>query len=69
MAMINKPHAIPVRYLRISATMRFLPGPLLTKRCCLIDIAIPIINIRWSDDHVRFIMGIPIWIGQRILSE
>ena len=27
----------------------------------LTGIAIPIINLRLSDDHLRFIMGIPIW--------
>ena len=37
------------------------PGPIFTKRCCLImGIGIPIINLRPFDDHLRFIMGIPI---------
>ena len=39
------------------------------RRCCLISIGIPIINLRWSSDRLRFIMGIPIPVRRRLLSE
>ena len=39
------------------------------RRLCLISIGIPIINLRWSSDHLRFIMGIPIPVRRRVLSE
>ena len=30
------------------------------KRCHIMGIGIPIVNLRWSPDHLRFTMGIPI---------
>ena len=39
------------------------------KRRRLTGIGIPIINLRRSDDRLRFIMGIPILIRRRLLSE
>ena len=39
------------------------------RRRCLISIGIPIINLRRSSDRLRFIMGIPIPIRLRLLSE
>ena len=36
---------------------------------CLISIGIPIINLRRSSDRLRFIMGIPIPVRRRLLSE
>ena len=39
------------------------------RRHCLIIIGIPIINLRWSSDHVRLIMGIHIPIRQHLSSE
>ena len=47
-----------------------VPGPLFTKkirRRRLTGIGIPIINLRRSDDRLRFIMGIPILIRWRLL--
>ena len=38
-------------------------------RHCLRGIGIPIINLRRSDDRLRFIMGIPILIRRCLLSE
>ena len=39
------------------------------RRRRLTGIGIPIINLRRSDDRLRFIMGIPILIRERLLSE
>ena len=39
------------------------------RRRRLTCIGIPIINLRRSDDPLRFIMGIPILIRRRLLSE
>ena len=39
------------------------------RRRRLISIGIPIINLRRSSDRLRFIMGIPIPVRQRLLSE
>ena len=39
------------------------------RRCRLISIGIPIINMRRSSDHLRFVMGIPIHIRRCLLSE
>ena len=39
------------------------------RRHRLISIGIPIINLRWSSDRRRFIMGIPIPVRRRLLSE
>ena len=39
------------------------------RRRCLISIGIPIINLRWSSDRLRFIMGIPIPVRRCLLSE
>ena len=39
------------------------------KICRLMGLGIPIINLRRSDDHLRFIMGIPITIRRCIFSE
>ena len=39
------------------------------RRRRLTGIGIPIINLRRSDDRLRFIMGIPILIRRRLLSE
>ena len=39
------------------------------RRCRLISIGIPIINLRRSSDRLRFIMGIPIPVRRRLLSE
>ena len=39
------------------------------RRRHLSGIGIPIINLRRSDDRLRFIMGIPILIRRRLLSE
>ena len=39
------------------------------RRRRLTGIGIPMINLRWSDDHLRFIMGIPILIRRGLLSE
>ena len=39
------------------------------RRRRLISIGIPIINLRWSSDRLRFIMGIPIPVRRRLLSE
>ena len=39
------------------------------KRRRLISIGIPIINLRRSSDRLRFIMGIPIRVRRRLLSE
>ena len=39
------------------------------RRHCLISIGIPIINLRRSIDRLRFIMGIPLPIRQRLFSE
>ena len=39
------------------------------KRRRLISIGIPIINLRRSSDRLRFIMGIPIPVRRRLLSE
>ena len=39
------------------------------RRCCLTGIGIPIINLRQSDDRLRFIMRLPILIRPRLLSE
>ena len=44
-------------------------GPLFTKRHRIIGIGIPIINLRRSSDRLRFIMGIPIPVRRRLLSE
>ena len=33
------------------------------------SLGIPIINLRWSDDHIRFMMGIPIPIRRCLLHE
>ena len=38
-------------------------------KCRLTGIGIPIINLRRSDDRLRFIMGIPILTRQRLFSE
>ena len=39
------------------------------RRRRLISIAIPIINLRRLSDRLRFIMGIPIPVRRRLLSE
>ena len=39
------------------------------RRRRLTGIGIPMINLRRSDDHLRFIMGIPILIRRHFLSE
>ena len=39
------------------------------RRRRLISIGIPIINLRRSSDRLRFIMGIPIPVRRRLLSE
>ena len=39
------------------------------RRCRLTGIGIPMINLRRSDDRLRFIMGIPILVRRRLLSE
>ena len=39
------------------------------RRRRLISIGIPIINLRWSSDRLRFIMGIPIPVRRRFLCE
>ena len=39
------------------------------RRRCLISLGIPIINLRWSSDCLRFIMGIPIPIRRHLLSK
>ena len=44
-------------------------GLYLLRRCRLMGIWIPILNLRRSDDRLRFIMGIPILIRRRLLSE
>ena len=44
-------------------------GLYLLKTHCLASIGIPIINLRWSNDHLKFIMGIPIPIRWCLLSE
>ena len=44
-------------------------GHYLLKRCRLTGIEIPIMNLRRSDDCLRFIMGIPISIRRCRLSE
>ena len=46
-----------------------LPGPLFTKKMPSYGYGIPIINLRGSDDRLRFIMGIPILIRRRLHSE
>ena len=46
------------------------PGPLFTlRRRSLTGIGTPMINLRRSDDRLRFIMGIPILIRWGLLSE
>ena len=46
------------------------PRPLFTKKThFLISIGIPIINLRWSSDHLRFIMGIPIPMRRHLFSK
>ena len=42
-------------------------GPLLTKRCHITGIEI--INLRWSDDRLKFIMGISIPVKWTSISE
>ena len=44
-------------------------GLYLLRRRRLISIGIPIINLRRSSDRLRFIMGIPIPVRRRLLSE
>ena len=39
------------------------------RRRRLTGIGISMINLRWSDDRLRFVMGIPILIRRRLLSE
>ena len=46
-----------------------LPGCDWAIKGCVMDKGIPIITLRWSDDHLRFIMGIPIPIRRCLLSE
>ena len=46
-----------------------ISGPLFTKKTRLTGIGIHIINLRRSDDRLRFIMGTPILIRRRLLSE
>ena len=46
-----------------------LQGPYSLRRRRLISIGIPIINLRRSSDRLRFIMGIPIPVRRRLLSE
>ena len=36
------------------------------RRHLLISIGIPIINLRWSSDHLRFIMGIPLPVRRHL---
>ena len=47
----------------------FSQGLYSLKRRRLTGIGIPIINLRRSDDRLRFIMGTPILIRRRLLSE
>ena len=55
----------PVR--QISSTL--ILGLYSLRRRRLISIGIPIINLRRSSDRLRFIMGIPIPVRRRLLSE
>ena len=52
----------------VSPALRF-HGLYSLRRHRLTGIGIPIINLRRSDDRLRFIMGIPILIRRRLLSE
>ena len=56
-------------YLCLPISVTGVVGHYLLKRCRLTGIEIPIINLRRSDDHLRFIMGIPISIRRCRLSE
>ena len=57
-------------YNHLISTMGFpILGLYSLRRRRLIGIEIPIINLRRSDDRLRFIMGIPILIRRRLLSE
>ena len=53
----------------ISQLIAWDTGPLFTKKTPSYSIGIPMINLRRSDDRLRFIMGIPILIRRRLLSE
>ena len=51
------------------AGYQIITGPLFTKKTPSYGYRIPIINLRRSDDRLRFIMGIAILIKRRLLSE
>ena len=48
---------------------KYDPGPLLTKKTPSYGYRDPIINLRRSDDRLRFNMGIPTLIRRRLLRE
>ena len=50
----------PYREAIQSPPVQTATGHLFTKKCCLTGKEIPLLNLRQSDDHFRFIMGIPI---------
>ena len=50
-------------------TQQLIQGLYSLRRRGLISIGIPIINLRRSSDRLRFIMGIPIPVRWRLLSE
>ena len=62
--------SIPLAYISIIDTWyqyHSLQGLYILRRHHLIGIGIPIINLRWSSDHLRFIIGIPIPVKWHLL--
>ena len=56
-------------YLNVKLSAKRHLGLYSLRRCRLTGIGIPMINLRRSDDRLRFIMGIPILIRRHLLSE
>ena len=56
-------------HLRRCSSLKTFLGLYSLRRRRLTGIGIPIINLRRSDDRLRFIMGIPILIRRHLLSE
>ena len=54
----------------MGSSYAYLSGHLFTeKTLCVVGIGIPIINLRWPSDRLRFLMEIPIPVRQYLFSE
>ena len=71
---VNTPHKGPVTrkmfpFDDVIMVLVYSPGPLFTNKTPLYMIGITIINLRWSSDRLRFIMGIRIPIRRGLLCK